>query len=115
MRTIAPLAWPIGLWPGSISRTSATARRLPTHEQCLRAAATPFDRTAGTMASATGLLLQGRFDEGLAQLLALKTWALENGWVYSASGVDFAAGPALAATGRIGRRHSYAEFRNCGV
>jgi tetratricopeptide (TPR) repeat protein len=70
-------------------------------QKCLKAAATPFDRTAGTMASATGLLLEGRFDEGLAQLLALKTWALENGWLYSASGVDFAAGPALAATGRI--------------
>jgi hypothetical protein len=67
----------------------------------LKAAATPFDRTAGTMASATGLLLEGRFDEGLAQLLALKKWALENGWLYSASGVDFAAGPAMAATGHI--------------
>jgi class 3 adenylate cyclase len=70
-------------------------------QKCLKAAATPFDRTAGTMASATGLLLEGRFDEGLAQLLALKKWALANGWLYSASGVDFAAGPALAATGRI--------------
>jgi len=70
-------------------------------QKCLKAAATPFDRTAGTMASATGLVLQGRFDEGLAQLLALKKWALANGWLYQASGVDFAAGPALAATGRI--------------
>jgi len=70
-------------------------------QKCLKAAATPFDRTAGTMARATGLLLEGRFDEGLAQLLALKKRALANGWLYSASGVDFAAGPALAATGRI--------------
>jgi hypothetical protein len=70
-------------------------------QKCLKAAPTPFDRTAGTMASATGLLLEGRFDEGLAQLLALKKWALENGWLYSASGVDFAAGPAMAATGHI--------------
>jgi len=47
------------------------------------------------------LLLEGKFGEGLAQLLALKKWALANGWLYSAGGVDFAAGPALAATGRI--------------
>jgi DDE superfamily endonuclease len=40
--------------------------------------------------------------EGPAQLLLLKKWALANGWQYSASGVDFAAGPALAATGHIG-------------
>jgi len=70
-------------------------------QRCQKAAATPFDRTAGIMASATGLLLEGRIDEGLAQLLALKKWALANGWLYSASGVDFAAGPALAMTGRI--------------
>lgn len=68
---------------------------------CRKTAATPFDRNAGEMASATGLLLEGKIGEGLAQLLALKKWALANGWLYSASGVDFAAGPALAATGRI--------------
>jgi hypothetical protein len=68
-----------------------------------KTAATTFDRNAGMMASATGLLLEGRFEEGLAQLLALKKWALANGWLYSASGVDFAAGPALAATGRIAK------------
>jgi hypothetical protein len=71
-------------------------------KRCMVTAATPFDRNAGTMVSATGLLLQGRIEEGLAQLLSLKKWALANGWRYSASGVDFAAGPALAATGRIG-------------
>jgi len=71
-------------------------------KRCMETAATPFDRNAGTMVSATGLLLQGRIEEGLAQLLSLKTWALANGSQYSASGVDFAAGPALAATGRIG-------------
>ena len=60
-----------------------------------------FDRNAGGIASATGLLLEGRVEEGLAQLLSLKKWALANGWLYSAGGVDFAAGPALAATGRI--------------
>ena len=70
-------------------------------QRCRKTAATTFDRNAGMMASATGLLLEGRFEEGLAQLLALKKWALGNGWLYSASGVDFAAGPALAATGRI--------------
>ena len=70
-------------------------------QRCRKTAATTFDRNAGMMASATGLLLEGRFEEGLAQLLALKKWALANGWLYSASGVDFAAGPALAATGRI--------------
>jgi hypothetical protein len=67
----------------------------------MKTAATPCDRNAGTMVSATGLLLQGRIEEGLAQLLSLKKWALADGWRYSASGVDFAAGPALAATGRI--------------
>jgi hypothetical protein len=71
-------------------------------QRSLKTAATPFDRTAGTMARATGLLLDGRFHEGLAQLLALKRRAIENGWLYSASGIDFAAGPALAAIGRIG-------------
>jgi class 3 adenylate cyclase len=70
-------------------------------QRCRKTAATTFDRNAGMMASATGLLLEGRLEEGLAQLLALKKWALGNGWLYSASGVDFAAGPALAATGRI--------------
>jgi class 3 adenylate cyclase/tetratricopeptide (TPR) repeat protein len=70
-------------------------------QRCRKTAATTFDRNAGMMASATGLLLEGRFEEGLAQLLKLKKWALDNGWLYSASGVDFAAGPALAATGRI--------------
>jgi hypothetical protein len=54
------------------------------------------------MASATGLLLEGRVEEGLAQLLSLKKWALSHRWAYAASGVDFAAGPALAMTGRIG-------------
>jgi tetratricopeptide (TPR) repeat protein len=70
-------------------------------QRCQKAAATPFDRNAGTMASATGLLLEGYIEEGLSQLLALKKWALSDGWLYSASGVDFAAGPALAATGHI--------------
>jgi hypothetical protein len=68
---------------------------------CRKTAATPYDRNAGEMAIATGLLLEGKIGEGLAQLLALKKWALANGWLYSAGGVDFAAGPALAATGRI--------------
>ena len=49
-----------------------------------------------------GLLLGGLLHEGLAQLLALKRWATDNGWLYSASGIDFAAGPALAAIGRVG-------------
>ena len=71
-------------------------------ERSLKAAATPFDRTAGTIVRATGLLLEGRLHEGLAQLLALKRWATDNGWLYSASGIDFAAGPALAAIGRVG-------------
>jgi hypothetical protein len=47
--------------------------------------------------------LEGRPHEGLAQLLNLNRWALEHGWLYSASGVDFAAGPALAATGRVAK------------
>jgi hypothetical protein len=70
-------------------------------QRCRKTAATPFDRNAGEMVNATGLLLEGKIGEGLAQLLALKKWALANGWLYSAGGVDFAAGPALAATGRI--------------
>lgn len=70
-------------------------------QRCRKTAATPYDRNAGEMASSTGLLLEGKIGEGLAQLLALKKWALANGWLYSAGGVDFAAGPALAATGRI--------------
>ena len=70
-------------------------------QRCRKTAATPFDRNAGDMASATGLLLEGKIEEGLAQMLALKEWAVANGWLYSASGVDFAAGPAYAATGRI--------------
>ena len=77
------------------------ADALANAQLCRRTAATPYDRKAGEMASATGLLLEGKFGEGLAQLLALKKWALANGWLYSAGGVDFAAGPALAATGRI--------------
>jgi tetratricopeptide (TPR) repeat protein len=71
-------------------------------ERCQRTAATPYDRTAGTMARATGLLLDGPVEEGLAQLLSIKKWALAHRWVYAASGVDFAVGPALAMTGRIG-------------
>ncbi len=66
-----------------------------------RTAITPFDRNAGTMANATALLLEGRVEEGLAQLLNLKKWALAHRWAYTASGLDFAAGPALAMTGRI--------------
>ena len=67
-----------------------------------RTAITPFDRNAGNMANATALLLEGRVEEGLAQLLNLKKWALAHRWAYNASGLDFAAGPALAMTGRIG-------------
>ena len=71
-------------------------------QRCQRTAITPFDRSAGAMAHATGLLLDGRVEEGLAQLLSLKKWALAHRWAYAASGVDFAAGPALAMTGHIG-------------
>jgi class 3 adenylate cyclase len=71
-------------------------------ERCQRTAATPYDRTAGTMARATGLLLEGPVEEGLALLLSMKKWALAHRWAYAASGVDFAAGPALAMTGQIG-------------
>jgi hypothetical protein len=46
------------------------------------------------------LLLEGRIEEGLAELLAQRKSALADGWPYSASRVDFAAGPALR-TGRI--------------
>lgn len=70
-------------------------------QKCLKTAATPFDHTAGTHATATGLLLEGRVREALTQLLTLKEWALANGWLYAASGIDYAAGPALAMTGRI--------------
>jgi class 3 adenylate cyclase len=71
-------------------------------QRCEMTAATPFDRNAGRMASATGLLLEGRVEEGLAQLLSLKKWALSHHWAYAASGVDFAVGPALVMTGKIG-------------
>jgi class 3 adenylate cyclase len=71
-------------------------------ERCQRTAATPYDRTAGTMARATGLLLEGPVEEGLALLLSMKKWALAHRWAYAASGVDFAAGPALAMSGQIG-------------
>lgn len=71
-------------------------------ERCQRTAATPYDRTAGTIARATGLLLEGPVEEGLALLLSMKKWALAHRWAYAASGVDFAAGPALAMTGQIG-------------
>jgi len=67
-----------------------------------RTAITPFDRYAGSLANATALLLEGRVEEGLAQLLSLKKWAIAHRWTYTASGLDFAAGPALAMTGRIG-------------
>ena len=70
-------------------------------QRCRKTAATPFDRKTGTIASAIGLLLEGRIEEGLAELLAQRKSALTDGWLYSASGVDFAAGPALAMTGRI--------------
>ena len=66
-----------------------------------RTAITPFDRNAATMANATALVLEGRAEEGLAQLLNLKKWALAHRWAYTASGLDFAAGPALAMTGQI--------------
>jgi class 3 adenylate cyclase len=71
-------------------------------QRCQRTAITPFDRNAGMIANATALLLEGRVEEGLAQLLNLKKWALAHRWAYNASGLDFAAGPALAMTGRIG-------------
>jgi hypothetical protein len=80
-------------------------------EKCQRIAVTPFDRHAGTMAGATGLLLEGRIDEGLAQLLSLKKWALSHSWAYAASGVDFAVGPALAMAGRIGEGISVLKAR----
>jgi class 3 adenylate cyclase len=67
-----------------------------------RTAITPFDRNAGTVVNATALLLEGRVEEALAQLLSMKKWALAHRWAYTASGLDFAAGPALAMTGRIG-------------
>jgi hypothetical protein len=70
-------------------------------QRCRKTAATPFDRRTGTIASAIGLLLEGRIEEGLAELLAQRKSALADSWLYSASGVDFAAGPALAMTGRI--------------
>ena len=89
------LAW-IDIQDHRFSDAIANAQR------CQRTAATPFDRNAGTMASATGLLLEGRVEEGLAELLSVKKWALSQQWTYAASGVDFAAGPALAMTGRIG-------------
>ena len=71
-------------------------------QKCQGTAATPFDRYAGKMASSTGMLLEGRIEEGLAGLLSAKEWASSHRWIYAGSGVDFAAGPALAMTGRIG-------------
>ncbi len=62
----------------------------------------PFDRYAGDLAHATGLLLEGHVEESLTGLMSVKRWALSHGWSYAASGVDFAAGPALAMMGRIG-------------
>lgn len=46
------------------------------------------------------MLLEGRIEEGLAEPLARRKSALADGWLYSASRVDVAAGPALM-TGRI--------------
>jgi class 3 adenylate cyclase len=69
--------------------------------RCRKTAATPFDRKTGMIANAIGLLLEGRIEEGLVELLVQRKSALADGWLYSASGVDFAAGPALAMTGRV--------------
>ena len=93
---IARSAWRTGRWRGSTFNITTLRMPLKTRSGAARPAATPYDRNAGEMASATGLLLEGRIGEGLTQLLALKNWALAGGWLYSAGGVDFAVGPALA-------------------
>ena len=70
-------------------------------DEALKAAVTPYDRNAANIVKAFAMVLQGRVEEGLARLRTARRWALDNGWLYSASGVDLSIAPALALVGDL--------------
>ncbi len=69
--------------------------------ECLKTAVTPFDRAAGELAHATAELLSQPADGALPRLEQRRDWAIENGWIYSASGLDIVIGLMLAASGKL--------------
>jgi tetratricopeptide (TPR) repeat protein len=70
-------------------------------EEALKAAVTPYDQNAASHVKAVALLLQGRFEEGRERLLVIRQWALDNGWLYFASGTNLFIAPALALGGDL--------------
>jgi len=70
-------------------------------DEALKTAVTPFDRNAASQVKAVAMLLQGRVEEGLGRMRATRQWALDNGWLFAASGVDMSMAGALALGGDV--------------
>jgi tetratricopeptide (TPR) repeat protein len=88
----------MGYW--TLSWIDLTAERLDqaveNAAESLKTAVTPFDRVAGELVQMTADLFSGRVETALPRLEKKRAWAIENGWIYSATGLDCAIGPTLA-------------------
>jgi class 3 adenylate cyclase len=72
-------------------------------EECLRVAATPFDRGTGTQLKAMSLVLLGRVTEGAALLESFRNECIANDWQYHLFGSDGVWGISLMLRGQIAR------------
>jgi len=67
----------------------------------LKVAVAPYDQNAASQVKAAAMLLQGRLEEGRELMLIARQWALDNGWLYAASGIDFGMVAAHALDGDL--------------
>ncbi len=70
-------------------------------DEALKAAVAPFDKNAANQVKAAAALLQGSVQEGRERLLAVRQWALDNGWLYATSGIDLVIAAAHALNGDL--------------
>jgi class 3 adenylate cyclase/tetratricopeptide (TPR) repeat protein len=70
-------------------------------DEALKTAVTPYDRFAANQVKAIAMLLQGRLEAGEERIRAARKWALDNGWLFAASGCDVSMASALALRGDL--------------
>lgn len=97
-RALGMAYWTLGWVEIFLARFDEAERNA---DEALKTAVAPFDRLAASQVKAVAMLLQGRLQEGQERMQASRQSALDNGWLFAASGCDVSMAMAVALGGNV--------------
>lgn len=97
-RALGMAYWTLGWVEIFLARFDEAERNA---DEALKTAVAPFDRLAASQVKAVAVLLQGRLQMGQERMRASRQSALDNGWLFAASGCDVSMAMAVALGGNV--------------